>query len=85
MAEKTYDTLSAQLDRLIKERDAMKEKKMTIIVDAFKHAFDNEMFLEKVLKIKNSDMKTIASYMVRNFDSISEQALLEKERKRSSK
>lgn len=65
-AKKSYSDLQAEIDKLLKQQEALKDEKL----DVFIKEFQKKDFQEKLLNVDDKVLKQVAKSIVKNFDSM---------------
>lgn len=69
-AKKSYSDLQAEIDKLLKQQEALKGEKL----DVFIKEFQKKDFQEKLLNVDDKVLKQVAKSIVKNFESLVEKA-----------
>ena len=66
--KESYASLGAEIERLLKKQEELKDEKLNVILNEIQKAFKTKDFQDAVLKTDDSVLKEIVKSFVKNFD-----------------
>ncbi|MBQ8636221.1 hypothetical protein IJ425_08735 [bacterium] len=70
----SYDSIAAEIERLVKKQEELKEEKLNVILNEIQKAFKTKNFQESVLRTEDAVLKEIVRSFIENFNDLKSDA-----------